>query len=293
MAVPIFLFTSGYLYTSSFNRAGIETLGSVYAPSSLIPKLVRFLIPLAIVCTAEILLARIIDPDTQFHFDLALISNGMGPGTYYIPLLFLFVFLIPVVYIATKVIGFYSVIVCFVLNGVYEILSRMFENPYYTILPLRFLFLISFGCWLFFHKSNGASPTCIMWVISILASLVGVVFIICTLYLDIDPVIVDIPWANVSYIACLYILPVMMFFIYYANLSSRLLAMMGKASFNIFLVQMLYYKFFADIVYSHFDSLLYGVIISILLCSVTGILFYRIEQPLSSTLLRKLKPRFE
>ena len=180
MAVPVFLFTSGYLYSNSFTKAGVDSLSDAYAPSTLIPKLVRFLIPLAVVCIAEIFLALIIDPNTRFHFDLALISNGMGPGTYYIPLLFLFVFLIPVVYISARKIGFYSVIACFILNGVYEILSIIFGNPYYTILPLRFLFLISFGCWIFIYKNAAPPPTRVIWIISILASLAGVTFIICT-----------------------------------------------------------------------------------------------------------------
>ena len=68
------------------------------------------------------------------------------------------------------------------------------------------------------------------------------------------------------------------FDISYGNIGGRMLGFMGKASYNIFLAQMLYYRYFSSYIYSMGLGLCMELGINIAICTVTGCAFYIMER---------------
>lgn len=59
------------------------------------------------------------------------------------------------------------------------------------------------------------------------------------------------------------------------------ITIVGKASFDIFLVQMIYYKFFSDIPEKLTSSTPLLLVIHIIVCVAVGIILYYIEKPVT------------
>ena len=90
MAVPFFMLVSGYVYTKSFQKNGIETLDSAYNKKYLLKNLIRYTIPYFIAfmidfCVQVFLYIR--NPTVMKRFfvhEIALfLQGGNGPGSYY------------------------------------------------------------------------------------------------------------------------------------------------------------------------------------------------------------------
>ena len=107
---------------------------------------------------------------------------------------------------------------------------------------------------------------------------IGVVFIICVEYVGIDPLIVNFDWKRVSYIAGFYIAPLFeLIVLREPSVRSSIISEIGKASFHVFLIQMVYYSYFANKIYETFSNPVCGLLISIVLCSVIGYGFFRVD----------------
>lgn len=82
----------------------------------------------------------------------------------------------------------------------------------------------------------------------------------------------------------------MMFLMRPNNLKNSILELLGRASFNIFLVQMIYYLFAPKYIYPLLNNnLVFCVPVSILTCCLVGIGFYMVETPVAKTIVKKIK----
>ena len=85
--------------------------------------------------------------------------------------------------------------------------------------------------------------------------------------------------APTSVFAVMYIVPIMMVLISKATfLHNKLLELLGKSSYNIFLVQMVYYLAGDEIINKLCSIVLVRVILNILICCSVGIVFYFIRE---------------
>ena len=76
------------------------------------------------------------------------------------------------------------------------------------------------------------------------------------------------------------------------NIRCKVLELLGKASYNIFLVQMFYYCYVANVVYSVIHNRMLQLIINICICVLGGIIFYVIEVPITEKIKNILLQKY-
>ena len=109
----------------------------------------------------------------------------------------------------------------------------------------------------------------------------GSLYIILFLYIGEKPLITKW-WIGTNMWASLFIIPIVALIIS-VSISCPPIEIIGKASYHIFLVQMIYYNhksFFYKYLSKRYEKLLFNVII----CTCLGILFYLVESPISKTI---------
>ena len=166
-------------------------------------------------------------------------QGGNGPGSYYYPIMLQFLLFYPVVYFVIRKYAFKGLFFCFVLNAAFEFFQRVWgcNGEFYRMLLFRYTFVIAFGSYLWQCKKEKIA---LRWKIG--AFIVGVAFIIAFCYFKLQPKII-IYWTSTCFLACLYLLPIADFLICRVHCSFKPAELVGKASFNIFLTQMVYFVY--------------------------------------------------
>lgn len=282
MAVPIFMIISGYVYAFSFRKHKIETVSDAYSLKCVVPKIVRYTVPFAIAYIIEIvymiMTGRFVAEEGVI---LNLVSNfivgGYGPGSYYFPLMIQFIFVYPIIYFIVRKHDFKGVIIVGVLNAIFELIQYSYHLSYssYRLLILRYILLIAVGC----HISREDFK--MRKVVMIISFVVGALFIYKCNFMEYEPRIIT-HWTKTSYLACLYILPIATIMILKLK-SVRFIPLefLGKASYNIFLAQMVWYHFGFKWLGTVVEDRLMLLAVDILICIIAGILFYFAEQPVT------------
>ena len=281
MAVPMFMILSGYVHAKSFVKREIVSFEETYNIKGILLKSIRFLLPFTIIYILELYLASL----DNYRYSFKQIYNGFlcggfGPGSYYVPLMIQFVFVFPVIYFIVKKYEFKGLILCGLVNGGYEILQSAYgmNEQCYRLLLFRYILVISFGCYLAIQREIK-----IKTIKAIISFLVGFIFILLCCYLDYNPKII-IYWAQTSFVACLYILPLAVVLLK-MSMRCRFLECLGRTSYNIYLVQMVYYFIGAEHLYGMVESRKLQLLFSLVLCCVGGILFNYIETPITKRLI--------
>lgn len=257
LAVPIFLLVAGY-------NAAVH-------PFRLWPRIKRLLIPALPIVAFQIWLYDL-DP-----FWTA-VKGGVGVGSHFIPLFFVTLLLLPpMIYLAKKNMRAMLLAVLLV-----EIVAETYHGwPYdlYLRLPLRYLFAVALGVWL----GMDGKPNRVLLAAG---ALVGLVTIYTTIYLEINP----FHTLALSHIWVLFLvmtgmrLPVV-----------PILPALGRASYHILLVQMLYFGEWS----SKIDALIaaplwLNVVLDIALMSFVGWAYWSIaaHSPSPSKLVARYKRDF-
>ena len=278
MAVPVFMIISGYVYTISFEKRGISAIGQAYQIDYLIDKLLRYTIPFIILYILELLAFYRIDVTySKSEIIWNFFAGGFGYGSYYYPIMIQFIFVFPIVYFIVKRLEFFGLILSGFLNAFYELLqwSYYVSSTHYRLLLFRYLLVIAFGCYLYLKKGKIRKP---IWIAS---ALFGIFFIWIYTYHNYTPHVV-IHWTGTSFLAVLYIMPVIGLLICFPKIDRIKcppLELLGKASYHIFLVQMFFYQFVAYPLRVRFTdaSTITMLFISMAACISCGIIFYGIE----------------
>lgn len=286
MAVPVFMIISGYVYALSYKRNGINQMGEAYLLKNVISKMMRYTIPFVIAYAIEIFWIVFID---RFSFPLdgaltlgqAFLVGGLGPGSYYYPLMMQFIFVYPLIYFAIKKYQANGVVILGCFNALFELLkwAYLMNEETYRLLLFRYLLLIAVGCYIAsdnFKMVNKAS---------IIVTIIGVFYIYCYSYLQYTFPIITY-WTGTSFIACFYIIPLSMFGIdKLKNIRFKPVEIIGKASYHIFLVQMVWYYLAHERIASW--NIYWALVINLVICIGVGITFYLIETPLNELINRK------
>lgn len=149
------------------------------------------------------------------------------------------------------------------------------------MLVFRYIFCVGYGCVLAipYKKLNKGYY--------ILAFVVGTSFLMAVSYLGYVPKIITY-WSGTSFLATLYIIPIFGFLYYKCqNMKYGMFEIIGKASFNIFLVQKLYYKYVDEIIADYILNRGLHLLVNILVCVGIGIVFYYMMIPIYTRLLQK------
>lgn len=238
MAVPIFMIISGYVYAQSFKRRNVVRIEEAYVLRDIVYRILRYTVPYVVIFVIAMFAVTI---SGRMKFDVVQIvffflRGSYGPGSYYYPIIMQFIFVFPVIYFLITKYQIKGLIICGFVNFLYELLQQAYQmgEECYRLLLFRYIFVISFGCYLAIGKSKISKKTYMILM------LVGIIFIIAYQYLGYEPVIIT-EWTGTSFVACLYILPIAAVLLRKISVGNRVVEVVGKASYNIFLVQMIYY----------------------------------------------------
>ena len=288
MAVPVFMVITGYLYSIKLNGM---TIREMYSPVSIFCKWLRFIIPFTPIIMIEIY----IESHTKGNpigdvIKTILINGGYGPGAYYFPIMIQVVIIVPIIFYLVNKFEFKGLVGVFIINVLYEIAKNIFHMSalVYRLIAFRYVFIIAYGCFLFCTEKRNRNRKEI--ALSCIVGIIGALYITMFEYMGMKPVITN-QWSNTSVFAVLLIVPIMDYLLRKEQISNRLLELTGKASYNIFLVQLLYYAMFAYKVYEHVSIGIIRVIVNIVICVVVGIVYYKIEYPFTKMIVNAITKR--
>jgi len=279
MAVPIFMIISGYVGALSFHRHGIDSLIDAYSFKEISRKIIRYTIPFII-----IVLWQIIDPNTAINADgimakIRWIINGAsGPGSYYYPVLIQLVFIFPLIYFVIERKGRLGLWICLGINAVYEVLKWSYgmSEDCYRLLIFRYIFVIAIGVYAYKYALGKMA--------SVIMTIIGAIFIGLTCYGIYNPRIITF-WTSTCFISSMWIVPFIVYLIRNVNIKFIPIEILGRASYNIFLVQMVYYYAYRKILASLIDVWYLELITGVLICIVLGVLFYLVESRLTRKII--------
>lgn len=293
LAVPCFMLISGYVSALSLQKRGVEKVEESYKLIAILERMLRFTVPYAIAFIAEWCVFRIMGlykVGIRTYGILALVMDflrgGKGPGSYYYPIMIQFIIVFPIVFFVIKKHYLKGLLFCFLTNGIYEVLKTAYgmNDVEYRFLIFRYLFVIAAGCYIAMGKLPEMRKT---MIISVICIMIGGGFIFLFSYTSYTSKIITF-WRESSFVVCLFIVPILGWLIKNVHWKFKPLEVIGKASFNIFLVQMIYYNF-VDSIYDMIQVRGMQLLINVVICVGVGVFFYYLEQPLTKFLISKVR----
>ena len=282
-AVPIFMLISGYVFTLSYKNKEIVELKNLYNLNILKGRIKRLYAPFLAIYFIEILVYYIFvskNLDASFIFR-NLILGGFGPGSYYPVIMFQFLFIIPIIYVISSKKVNYSLPIFFAFGVLFEIfthLSGMTEGIYRLLIG-RYIFAIALGNYLALNQNK------INKILLYAGSILSILYMYASVYLNyhIFGHTYWLPEQAPAYFYAAFLFIVGMDFLpKKTGFLFTTIAEFGKASWHIFLIQMLYFWAIRPGVLSPSLGLqqdsIYAIMIDIITCVTIGYIFYTIEK---------------
>ena len=291
MAVPVFMIISGYLSSLSLSKRNCE---SAYSLDYLIKRALRFTVPLIIAIFIEY--AAKITPFVNIKSAIVfIIKGGIGPGTYYYPIMMQFILFFPILYLIIKNNHWGGFIFCGLINLVFEVWCVIYkiDPEIYRVCILRYTFVIACGIFFYFEEKN-FKKNLKTFIILLLSGVIGFAYIFITSYTQYRERIF-VNWTTTSMMTTFWIFP--LFFILYkalGKLPPSKLQVIGKASYHIFLTQMVYYCTIIPYrISSAVPSVWIFAAINIIICVAFGCVFYYFEYFITSRIISYTQKQFK
>ena len=284
MAVPIFMIVTGYLTAASYERKQYG-LRQLYSAEALLPKLAQYLRPFTLMFLAELVLELLCKGSLPSLRETVrcYLEGGIGKyGTYYVPVLLQMLVLFPLIYAVIRK-NRHGVWLCFAVNLLYELNKDALgiDSHDSRLLAFRYIFLISMGCYLYFDRQQLH-----LGKYALLLA-VGVGYIHLISYTAYKPVIFT-RWNATSMMTAFYIAPIIALLLKDApQLRLPPFTALGRASYHIFLAQILYYNYFRHAL--PVENRMARMVLGVGLCLLSGLLFHALDRKLPS-LRRILRP---
>lgn len=289
MAVPVFMVLSGFNFAASIEKAHQRPIKWFSAPLFM-RKLTRFLYPFIIVEVVECCWLLHLEVPWQ-NIIHNVLSGGYGPGGYYNSMLIQLVIIFPLLYAAME--HRPGMLWAAILANLgYELICTLLKvsEAFYRLCILRYLGAIAVGISLWQHRDmlmekSRENRSLLPEVMAIM----GILFLYATCYGGYQRVLF-LRWHNTS----LYSIPLAFGIIcltlrYETSVSplklkiSAPLRYLGKASYHVFLTQMIYFDLpWSKTIYQRIEGEKFGVFLSVIIdcaiCVAVGCTFYRVMQ---------------
>lgn len=253
--VPAFLFISGYVMAMGSRR----TLKSQYKIGTLMPKLLRFLIPMLTTFSVFALLGCFSGTLKGANEIVSrLLLFDFGPGSYYAAIMLQFVFLAPLMLRLIDKWNVKGVVIIGALNVLYELLSSFYnlDIAYYRIIMIRYFLVIALG--MYFGLNRRKKPN---WLWVVVMFLVGLLYVMITATDGYTYKIFTIsPWNRSNFLAGLYVAAILYTVIRVFkkidgnSFIGRAVSKVGQSTYHIMYTQMLYF-----VVRPAFDRLVFDM----------------------------------
>ncbi|MCA9765503.1 MAG: acyltransferase family protein [Carnobacterium sp.] len=273
-AVPLFLIIAGFNNTMSYERHHSETLIDLYQPILLFKKLNRILLPAVLAYLCQMAIGSFIGKEASIFFYL--LGRG-GFGGFFISIMIQLIFFLPFLYYLARRNHHLMLLISFLVNLGFELASDSLDLPpfLYRLFFFRYLFAIALGIWFYFVQEDKKALPIIR-----IGALLSIVYLIFVHYFDYNGPFYsfDTAWKGQDPLTFFYPL-----FLFYLGLTylpklrwNRLyegLARLGKQSYHIFIVQMVYFWVIA----SYIDKTQSVLIIDLASCLIIGSAYYHLE----------------
>jgi hypothetical protein len=278
-AVPIFIIIAAYNGVNSYVRANATTLVQCYY--NIPRRFNRVILPYFAVLIIEylrILVANLLMGKNYSYPDvfLFILTGGYGPGGFFIPVLLSLILILPILYLLYRKNLLLMLAVAFIVNITFEVyaLKSGMPNQIYRLMFFRYLFAIGLGIWLAFGIDR-------RWLA--VGGVISFIYITAVDYFDYIPLgnpswysqnILSFVWPLVLVVIGLYVAPKRINNIYVWFISE-----IGKASYHIFLTQMVYFWVLGGYISKLSASFF---IINIIICVSIGLIFNYTSQIVAS-----------
>lgn len=201
------------------------------------------------------------------------------------------IFVIPIIYFIVKRYDFFGAVFCLIITAMWEMTQYSWgmDRFSYALLVFRYVSIIAFGCYIAVGKRKLNKTVLVAMFI------IGVIWQTLLNYVPLHPIFMNYDWARVNYLPSLFVMPIMYVLIKRfcgRNISCIPLQEFGKASFNIFLVQMVFYGCGpANIIYKYITQTWIQLLICLSINLIGGYIFYRIENKVTSWIINKVRER--
>lgn len=273
MAVPIYMIIYGFFVTKSFIN---KPLHKMYEFDLILKKIIRILFPFTFIFfVGFIVLNKGYDVMTLIH---TFLRGGEDFGGYYIPVMIQLILISPFIYCIIKQRN--GLIMLFFINLFYEIARVAFHigTATYRLLGFRYMFLVGCGMYLYLHYDELISY--INHKKMICSMVFGALYIYLISYTNYETVIF-LNWKNTSMITALWIFPIIIYACkYFDHIKDRKIFCIGRASFHMFLVQMIFID--NRSIFMHTINYQIDTLMNVLVCIPTGYIFYKLFTPLES-----------
>lgn len=312
MALLIFMLLMGRNMYASFEKHnylsnGFNTL------SYLKNRLMRFLYPFIPIFVISLILGLLINQDVYLGiYTLVGYLPLPGPGNYFVTVLLQFIIIFPLLYLAYKRYPRLTLISTFAISLVFEIVSSyvglLNADAYiYYANILRYLFVITLGLWVLeaFEPSKSIRSSRESAII-LAGVVVSVIYLVAFGIFHWEVPFFNTFWGTEyptlgSYVVLAVFYPLALYMLAYKILPStsenrivKFIAYVGKASYHVFLVQIMFFAVFYNpysLITGHtsFGPILSGIISIVVSLAVTlplGVLFYKYEYKIDNLLNR-------
>lgn len=248
-AVPIFFIIMGRNSGSSLKRKNEFSLNKLYSKSYFKSRFTRLIVPFIIIFTISLIIGLFLNKNIYLG-SLSFLGYLplTGPGNYYISIIFQFIIIFPIIYSLYRANPKLVIILGILISLFFELISPQIgilqNNSYiYKACILRYLFAIILGIWFI---DNFKIKKVFNNKYFLLSLIVGIGYIISYSLFSFEIPYFITNWQPQNFLTFAYALFLCVLGINYLpakvdNFFTELMKVIGKASYHIFLIQILFF----------------------------------------------------
>ncbi|WP_022818990.1 acyltransferase family protein [Fusobacterium russii] len=314
VSIPIFMIITGHNYMFSFkSKNSTISLGGLWDKNDILKKLKRVVIACLYIALFEIFVILVnndfIELRSFKNILFIFLKGGTGPGSYYPPTLIqIILFYFPIllffnIYIIkiykNKYRAILSFIIVFIVEFLYEIIINYSVKVFgeniiehiFRIVAMRQVVFLQMGIIFYFYREQILKNYLKLIPFYIISFIYG--YLVCHKNYIFYPYYY---WSTLStplvFLGLvIIIISLKLFNNIKENSLDKVIVIIGKSSYHIFLIQMAYYRIFRKNIFNNrYDS-----VVDILICVSIGILYYYIEPQVTKNLnflVKKLTKKF-
>lgn len=275
MAVPVFMIISGYMNAKSWDKKNIQNIKTWFSKKIFLSKVITILIPFTVIFIIEFFLIYFIQniKFSPLHIAYYFITGGLGPGSYYFPVLIQMFIFFPFVFKVYLWDNLKGGIIIISVQLIFEIGIQFLgiSESIYRLLFFRYLIYILLGIILYQNRQK------ISKYIEVILLFIGAILVYIYNYADYNPVVFKF-WTNTS-------MPVALWAFGLITVSLRIMQssygflnfvinQIGQSTYHIFLFQMIYYALGAG---NLVEPLWLRIFLNIFICCLVGVAFQYAE----------------
>ncbi len=279
-AVPIFIVIAGMNGTlSNVQRSGGSIFPHAYSSSRLQRHFRNIIIPFLTIWLLEIVVQACTKKIAPGKIIYTFFAGGIGPGSYFTPVYIQHLMIFPMIlWLKNKfqTLNRYAFVLFFLLLSLsLEWLCLVFSVPewLYRLLYVRYLFAAFLGSYLL---SPGFTKS-----MALLLTAVSLVYIVCLSYGAFNPAMMYPSWGFQHAPAYFYTVFLVVCLWHLYPLFQRFdfaIMFIGKATYHIFLLQMVWFKMIAHTVQGFVPDNVVYLAINIAVCLLLGCLFFKMQE---------------